>query len=55
MMLVVLKRGKHLTIASQEKTGLLMLVVLRIMEMVCISYTMQAGKYRKTKKVVLDW
>jgi hypothetical protein len=53
-MLVALKRGKHMIEASQEKTGLLMLVALRIMEMVCIYYTMQESKYKKTK-FELDW
>jgi hypothetical protein len=53
-MLVALKRRKHMTKASQEQTGLLMLVALRIMEMVCIYYTMQESKYKKTK-FELDW
>jgi hypothetical protein len=48
-MLVALKRGKHMTKASQEQTGLLMLVALRIMEMVCIYYTTQESKYKMTK------
>jgi hypothetical protein len=52
-MLVALKRGKHMIEASQEKTGLLMLVALRIMEMVCIYYTMQESKYKKKQK--LNW
>jgi hypothetical protein len=54
MMLVALNRGKHMTKASQEQTGLLMLIALRIMEMVCIYYTMHESKYKKAK-FELDW